>query len=271
MITDPEFSDIGKNKPKPRTVWRWAARLLVYPLLGLSGCHMLTGSPIPLWYTERLDHSVVVNKVTDKTLILADGRSIPLPFIKLLPGNDPVFLRALKHGVEVGQDGELVGLLTVYPDCGNDPCHWYTKRINMSDLAGFMDPDGIDDSIVPRAEIKSLKENESRSLGPHGLPYMVLNKAYKVRQIYKAARSRVEQEPNPIRQGSMVTQSLGAHGPLPLFWSSSGNSSTNRSRISTYVLSGLSMAPVKSSRSDVQTSFPLYCTYRLEIDKRRVR
>jgi len=203
MITDPEFSEIGKDKSKPSTGWRWARWLLVYPLLGLSGCHMLlTGSPIPLWYTERLDHPIVVTKLTDKNLVLADGRSVPLPFVKRLPVNDPIFVKALKHGVEVGQDGEVVGLLTVYPFCGNDPYHWQTKRINLSDLAGFMDPDGIDDSIVHPDEIKFLKKDEDRSLNSHGLPYLVLHRAYKVRQTYEAAKSRVEQEPNPIRSFS---------------------------------------------------------------------
>ena len=196
MITDPEFSDIGKDKSKPKTGWRWLRRLLLYPLLSLSGCHtLMTGSPIPLWYTDRLDHPVRVDELTDKTLVLADGRSVILPFIKCLPMNDPVFRKALDHGVEVGQDGEVVGLLKVHRNCGNDPCLWYTMRINLSDLAGFMDPDGIDDSIVLPEEITSLKENENRSLGRHGLPYMVVHRAYRVRQIYKAAKSRVDQEP----------------------------------------------------------------------------
>ena len=204
MVVDSEFSDIGRNKSKPRTGWFWARWLLVYPLLVLSGCHMLlTGSPIPLWRTERLDHPVVVKEVTEKVLGLADGRSVPLPFIKRLPVDDPVFLKALKHGVEVGQDGEVVGLITVYPFCGNDPCHWYTKRINLSDLAGFMDPDGIDDSIVHPEAIKFLKENEDTSLDRHGLPFMVMRRAYKVRQIYEAAESRVEAEPCLIRSFSL--------------------------------------------------------------------
>jgi hypothetical protein len=71
-----------------------------------------------------------------------------------------------------------------------------------NDLAGFMNPDGIDDLIVLPDEIKLFKEDESRSIGRHGLPYMVLHKAYKVRQIFEAAKSRVEQEPNLIRSFS---------------------------------------------------------------------
>ena len=91
MVTDPEFTDIGEAKLKSPTSWRWARWILVYPLLGLAACHMLmTGSQVPLWYSERLDHPVVVRALTDKTLVLADGRSISPPFIKRLP-------RGLEH------------------------------------------------------------------------------------------------------------------------------------------------------------------------------
>jgi hypothetical protein len=203
MVVDPEFNDIGKSKSKPRARGSWLRWLLIYPVLGLAGCHMLlTGSPVPLWYTERLDHPVMVKEVTDKTLVLADGRSVALPFTKRLPRNDPVFLKALKHGIEVGQGREVVGLITIYPTCGNDPYRWYTKRINLSDLAGFMDPDGIDDSIVPTEAIKDLKENENRTLYRDGFPYMVLYKAHKVRQTYEASKSRVTEQPSLIRSFS---------------------------------------------------------------------
>jgi hypothetical protein len=189
MVVDPDFNDIRKDKSKPRTAWRWAGRLVVYPLLALAGCHMvITGSPIPLWYTERLDHPVLVKALTDKALVLVDGRRVALPFIKRLPRNDPVFLKALKHGVEVGADGEVVGLLKVHRMCGNDPFVWIGRRINLSDLAGFMDPDGIDDSIVHPDEIKLLKENESRSIDRHGLPFDVMGRIRHLRGIYRAAK-----------------------------------------------------------------------------------
>jgi len=204
MVFDPEFTDIGKDKHKPRTGWSSLRWLFVYPLLGLAGCHMLlTGSPIPLWYSERLDHPVVVKDVTAKTLILADDRSVALPFIRRLPVNDPVFLKALKHGVEVGQDGEVFGLIRDYRTCGNDPFVWRERRINLSDLVGFMDPDCIDDSIVPVEEIKDLKENESRALDHHGLPFLVMQKAHKMRLIYEAAKSRLKEQPDVIRSFSL--------------------------------------------------------------------
>jgi hypothetical protein len=202
MLTDPDFSDIVKDKAK--TAWRWARWLLLYPLLGLSGCHMLlTGSPVPLWYTEPLDHPVLVKEVTDRTLVLANGRSIPLPFIKTLPKNDPVFLTALEHGVEIGQDGEVLGLVKIARTCANaDPYVWIGRRINLNDLAGLIDVDGIDDSIVPPDAIKLLKENESRSLDRYGVPFNVMGRTHNVRSIYLAVKGRIEQQPNPTRSFS---------------------------------------------------------------------
>jgi hypothetical protein len=204
MVVDPDFNDIRKDKSKPRTAWRWAGRLVVYPLLALAGCHMVrTGSPIPLWYTERLDHPVLVKEVTEKALVLADGRSISLPFIKRLPKNDPVFLKAMEHGVEVGQDGEVVGVVKINRPCANgDPFVWIGRRINLSDLAGFMDPDGIDDSIVPTEAIKYLKEDESRLFDRHRVSVHVMGKARQVRQVFEAAKTSVEHEPNLVRSFS---------------------------------------------------------------------
>jgi hypothetical protein len=163
---------------------------------------LMTGSPIPLWYTEWLDRPVAVKNVTEQSLILNGGRSVSLPFIKRLPRSDPVFLKALSYGVEVGRDGEVVGLITVHRYCGNDPFLWRTFRINLSDLAGYMDPDGIDDSIIPVAAIKELKEYESRWLDHHGVPYLVTNKAREMREIYEAAKNRSSEQPRVIRSSS---------------------------------------------------------------------
>jgi len=60
----------------------------------------------------------------------------------------------------------------------------------------------IDDSIVPIEVIKDLKENESRSLDHHGLPFLLLNKAHKTRSIYEAAKSRLKEEPDVERSFS---------------------------------------------------------------------
>jgi hypothetical protein len=108
-------------------------------------------------------------------------------------------LTALKHGVEVEKNGEVVGLITIYPYCGNDPYRWRSERINLSDLAGYMDPDGIDDSIVSVEVIRDLKVNENRSLDRHGLPYCLMTGVSKVRQVYNG----VNEQPNLIRSFSV--------------------------------------------------------------------
>src|SRR5258708_26241 len=47
---------------------RW---LLLYPLLFVGGCHtLMTGSPIPLWYIERLDVPVQVKSINEEHLVL---------------------------------------------------------------------------------------------------------------------------------------------------------------------------------------------------------
>jgi len=163
---------------------------------------LMTGSPVPLWSSERMDHPVIVKSLTDKTLVFADGRRVALPFIKRSPRKDPVFLKALKHGVKVGRDGEVVGLIRDHRTCGNDPFVWRDRRINLSDLAGFINPDCIDDSFVSIEAIKDLKENESRSLDHHGLPFLLLSKAHKMRSIYEAAKSRFKEQPDVVRSFS---------------------------------------------------------------------
>ena len=87
--------------------------------------------------------------------------------------------------------------------CGNDPFVWIARRINLSDLAGIMDPDAIDDSIVHPDEIKHLTENESRRIDRHGLPSDVMGRIRHMRGIFRAAKSPAEGQPNLIRSFSV--------------------------------------------------------------------
>lgn len=129
---------------------KWLRRLLLYPLLCVAGCHtLLTGSPIPLWYVEELEHPEPVMAVADSALILANGAHVELPFIRKLPTDHPVFDEAVQHGVDVHSNGEVVGLLRVQRICGNDPVVFRRVRVNLSDLAGVLNPSGIDPDVVP--------------------------------------------------------------------------------------------------------------------------
>lgn len=178
MVADPYFSLEPMAKPVPTRRRRWLGRILLIPFLTLSGCHMLlTGSPIPLWHIERLHSPVAVTAIEREALVLADGRRVQLPFIKRLPKDNPVLVRVLGHGVEVGEGGQVFGLIDPPRMCGNDPVVFYRQRIDLSELAGLLDFDSIDDSIVTPEVIQDLKDKYAWSPDRHGMPFNVMGQA----------------------------------------------------------------------------------------------
>ena len=96
---------------------------------------------------ESLQAPVAIRTVTDKTLILEDGREIKLPNIKKLPKDNPLFESALVNGVEIQDDGEVIVLLKVYKSGGYREKLASMLRINLSDLVGTINRDFIEDSI----------------------------------------------------------------------------------------------------------------------------
>jgi hypothetical protein len=193
MVVDPYFSSRPMTKATPRRRWRWLGRIVLFPLLILSGCHtLLTGLPIPLWHIERLRDPVAVTVIGDGALVLADGRRVRLPYITKLPQDDPAFAQALRHGVEVDDDGRVFGLIDPPRMCGNDPVVFTRQRIDLSELAGVLDPDGIDDSMESPEEIQNLKENSSSSRDRRGMPFDIMGRARRMRLIYESAEEGPE-------------------------------------------------------------------------------
>ncbi len=195
MVADPDFSHDPMTKAGPGRRWSGTRRTLLV-LFILSALHMLgTGSPIPLWHIERLENPVAVTTIDSDALVLADGRRVRLPFITKIPKDDPAFARVLSHGVEVGDQGEVFGLIDPPRMCGNDPVVFYRKRIDLSEFAGLLDPDGIDDTIVLPEEIQEYKENYySRSRDRRGMPLSIMLRVPILRRIYESARYRLEKE-----------------------------------------------------------------------------
>lgn len=148
------------NDFEPRfNVWTWVRRLAIYPpLIAMLGSCVFLGTPIPSWHYEELKDPVDVVRVEADHLTLADGRQLRLPCIAELPIESPIFLAALGDGVEVAPNGQVVGLIEVTRTCGLDPCIWQRLRVNLSELAGTLHPDGIDRTIVPREEIEHLAD-----------------------------------------------------------------------------------------------------------------
>lgn len=211
MTPDPYFTEVGKSSSVPIRR-RWWIKLVLAPLLLFSGCHtLLTGFPFPLWHIERLNNPVVVSAIGSESLVLADGRQVRLPFIKKLPKDDPAFARAVSRGVEVGEDGKVFGLIEPRRMCGNDPVVFYRFRIDLSELAGSLDPDGIDDSIVHPGLIQHFKELHGRDRDSKGLPYFVGSQMRQLRDFFESARSRRE----PERSSSAPIASAAPDEPGP--------------------------------------------------------
>ncbi|HEV3167674.1 MAG TPA: hypothetical protein VGZ22_26960 [Isosphaeraceae bacterium] len=157
---DPYFFTKQGVPEAPRRRWRAFRWTVIHPLLLLSGCNLLmNGNPLPFrWgYVERLSHPVAVRQVTSQALTLADGRGVRLPFIARIPHDNRLFAKAIKQGVEVNGRG-VFGLLRFRSTCGHDFHSSYTYRVDLSALAGALDPSGIDDSIVSPEVIANLKE-----------------------------------------------------------------------------------------------------------------
>lgn len=136
-------------------------RCILYPLLLVSGCHtLLTGSPIPTWHIEKLASPVSVQSIKPEGLVLSNGRMQKLPVVKRLPADDLLMLEAIKNGVEITDNGDVFGLLWVRPICGNDPCHWIRRRVNLALLAAILLPNNFDETKIPADVLAQLQEED---------------------------------------------------------------------------------------------------------------
>ena len=171
-------------------------RLLLYPLLVASGCHLLlTGSPVPFWHMEVLKNPVTVAVVRTDVMVLDNGRNVTLPLIREIPADHPMFLAALEHGVEVAEEGELYGLLSVKRACGNDPTIYYRKRINLSELAALLHPQGIDKRMVHPDEVALISEQDVDEREPPLSMYAFSQLRYP-RQVFSQARRLGDSDDN---------------------------------------------------------------------------
>lgn len=87
---------------------------------------------------EALRDPVAVAGWTPSGLRLGDGRTVPLPGIRVLPASSSLLAEATSRGVEVGADGRVVGLLRVHHWCGNDPVREHVARVDLALLLEFL-------------------------------------------------------------------------------------------------------------------------------------
>ncbi|MFT5127727.1 MAG: hypothetical protein ACI8W8_001334 [Rhodothermales bacterium] len=139
-----EMKHSGDSVPR-RSLCRCVCWLFVVPVLATSALHFLvTGSPVPLCRAQDLQKPLPVLDIQRSGLKLADDSVVALPGIKELPTSSVVFNKALAHGVEVDVAGHVWGLLRVQHWCGHDPYIYDRRRVNLSELAAALHPQGMD-------------------------------------------------------------------------------------------------------------------------------
>jgi hypothetical protein len=158
-----------------KRIW-WISASLALTIHGLLA--WLPGTPISLWKTELLNDPVLVRSVTSKHLILEDGRTISLPWIKEIPRDNPLFLESIKDGIEVHENGEVYCRIWIDPMAPSIPL-WQKRRVNLGVLAAVLFPAGLDDAqFDPRfwasfqhdhtnEHIRSYGNRERRLIGCH--------------------------------------------------------------------------------------------------------
>lgn len=179
----PDEIEARPSTPKPNRR-RWVRRVVVGLVSVIVGSQLLLWSLFvikPLRHVESLTNPRRVSEVAADALILADGTRKPLPYVKRLPVGDPIFLAAIKDGVEIDGKGDVFGLVTVYPSCGMTFWGDSTIRCNLSELTGALDPGCLDDARVPGEVVEYLREGLYRPPNPRRLNDYFLAKVRSVR------------------------------------------------------------------------------------------
>ena len=99
---------------------------------------MLTGSVFPIDIIEKLDDPVDVEGWSAEGLQLANGRTVQLPGFSALPEECEALKVATERGVEISDDGRLIGLVDLWHWCGNDPVRNHIVRVDLAYLLMYV-------------------------------------------------------------------------------------------------------------------------------------
>ena len=122
--------------------WAIGACCVLAACVGTSGgCFqhlLLTGHLFPIKIVEHLKDPVPVTGWTAEGLIVADGRTIPLPGVRGLPGPSAALSAVTQAGAEVACDGRVYGLVRIHHWCGNDPVSEHLARVDIACMLRFL-------------------------------------------------------------------------------------------------------------------------------------
>lgn len=152
---------LRNNAPRLLRDRRWRPRIiLVLSVLGLNVAvlaivwpsidhFMVTGRFSPITKIDSLNNPIGVNGWTADGLLLADGRTLPIPQVRALPSNSVALAEIAKRGVEVRNNGGVYALVQVHHWCGNDPVRTHIARVNVADMLTYL---RVGETIGPMPE-----------------------------------------------------------------------------------------------------------------------
>lgn len=198
---DPDFGPIAVGDDRApferRGRWtRWPVLVrwfVIYPALAFIALNLVAAIVMmikPFSSADRLQRPVAVTAVTASALTLADGRRVGLPFIKAIPAENRVFRAALVRGVEVDADGEVYGLLKIRPSCGMTAYRYHLQRTNLSELAGALVPESVDENAVAPDLRELLNDNQYPSSDSDNVRDYLRHCLHVVSDAYLPARAR---------------------------------------------------------------------------------
>jgi hypothetical protein len=113
---------------------------IIFIVIGIG--FVLSLLPITRQHIDELDNPKTVSQIYPHGILLQDRTFVELPNITEIPVKSSVFQAALKQGIEMNQDGNVYGILKLWHSCGNDPIRLDLRKVNLSDLAAFLHPNG---------------------------------------------------------------------------------------------------------------------------------
>jgi hypothetical protein len=127
-----------------RTIVQAALVLAVMTILLLLTLPMLshysmTGRFFPVDIVETLQAPVATTGWDETGVQLADGRTVPLPGIAVLPTESETLRQAIAGGVEITADGRVIGLVPIHHGCGNDPVRSHIARVDIAAMLMYLE------------------------------------------------------------------------------------------------------------------------------------
>ncbi len=161
------------------------------PILGLLAFALILGwevrevrdvpeGPEARGTVEPLNDPQSVESITAEGLVTPQGTLIRIPYVTEVPTDLPILEVAIAEGVEVGDNGRVVGRIKIWTWCGN--CD-FGPRVGRIDLSALILAAGSQAGLeVPPEALEAIESDRKVVYTPHGMRF---NRYYDVARIAK--------------------------------------------------------------------------------------